>query len=162
MAKVHRRQKKKRDLIPFICEQLNKPQSRYLKLLLIQFCNSTNTKCVKDPSDFRVEQAEILPSMDRLASLGQDLRSACSLGWVQQVSFKVPQRWRYSELHQAGRFSFTWSFGSTHSRSDNQTWRPLIPFVFLNTHSHSTHFTFSEPCILIHIREKDQQDAHFS
>ena len=23
-------------------------------------------------------------------------------------------------------------------------------------------FTFSEPCIMIHIREKDQQDAHFS
>jgi len=28
---------------------------------------------VKDPSDFRVEQEEILPSVDRLASLGQDL-----------------------------------------------------------------------------------------
>jgi len=23
-------------------------------------------------------------------------------------------------------------------------------------------FTFSAPCIVIHIREKDQQDAHFS
>ena len=23
-------------------------------------------------------------------------------------------------------------------------------------------FTFSEPCIVIHIREKDQQDAHLS
>jgi len=26
----------------------------------------------------------------------------------------------------------------------------------------SSVFTFSEPCIVIHIREKDQQNAHFS
>ena len=38
----------------------------------------------------------------------------------------------------------------------------LSHILILPKSEYETNFTFSEQCIVIHIREKDQQDAHFS
>jgi hypothetical protein len=45
-------------------------------------------------------------------------------------------------------------------RGTVQTFYPIMPQKVLGENN-TEHFTFSEPCIVIHIRESNQQVAHF-